>query len=271
VFIRTIAVSFLLLSPVSFSASFDCKKASTAVEKLICKDNTISYYDDLLGQTYKSRVVTSFSKALSELKSEQRQWLKKRNSCTSTDCILSEYKKRITELKNASHLCDSFKQNFIYARTNAIPFEKKGKVNDFFKVIGQDNIPIKIQNNIKDEDNYSYLYRVRMNDDEIDDFVIVSSGGRADCQSYYFLASTENGYNLAPGVNYNRYSNEGKLCSSWGQDMYFIKDRFKKNVTYSVIRDIKNNNESYTLSLAPISESSKTAEMCKVKINISTE
>jgi len=271
VFKQVIVLSFILISPISFSASFDCQKTSSTIEKLICENSTISDYDSRLGQTYKSRVITSVGKALNELRDNQREWLKKRNSCTTPNCVLDEYKKRLTELKNTSSNCSKFKQDFVYGRTKQIPFEKKGKVKDFFKIIGEEGIAFKIRNKIIDDGNYSYLYRARINNDETDDFIITTSGGHADCTSYYFLASTEDGYKLAPGVNYGRYSNEGKLCSSWGQDMYFIKDRFSKNVTYSVIRDIKSESESFTLSLVPISDSFKTTEICKVKVNLIME
>jgi len=75
------------------AASFDCNKASTSIEKLICADSRLGELDSRLAAVYK--------KAVSEnpgLRDSQRQWITQRNSCGDTTCLADAYKKRIDEL-----------------------------------------------------------------------------------------------------------------------------------------------------------------------------
>ena len=79
------------------SASFDCGKAASNVEKLICGNAELSKLDENLNNAY-LRVI-----ARSDVKQKaidsQRQWLKnERNVCRSTECIKIAYEKRISEL-----------------------------------------------------------------------------------------------------------------------------------------------------------------------------
>jgi uncharacterized protein len=81
------------------AASFDCAKASTQVEKLICGDEKISALDDQLATTYKTASETATDKTT--LKTQQKDWLKKkRNSCKDAECLTKAYQTRIDELTN---------------------------------------------------------------------------------------------------------------------------------------------------------------------------
>ena len=44
---------FLFFSSLSFGASFDCNKASTKHEKLICSDEELNKADEEMGKVYK--------------------------------------------------------------------------------------------------------------------------------------------------------------------------------------------------------------------------
>lgn len=80
------------------AASFDCSKATTQGEKLICDDEQLSLQDDLLAKAYEAAL--SLSKNVDEQKAKQRQWLKSvRKACTDTTCLSMAYSKRISELK----------------------------------------------------------------------------------------------------------------------------------------------------------------------------
>lgn len=82
------------------SASFDCAKAATMVEKLVCADAALSAQDDVLAATY--RQAASLSKPDdSEPKTSQRAWLKQRNACADAACIAAAYRSRIAELEDA--------------------------------------------------------------------------------------------------------------------------------------------------------------------------
>ena len=82
----------------SFSPSFDCSKASTLQEKLVCKDRDLASLDVELSALYK-RAREAYNK--DQIRSEQRNWLRnERNSCQDIQCLNNAYKLRINELKS---------------------------------------------------------------------------------------------------------------------------------------------------------------------------
>jgi len=82
------------------SASFDCGKAATAVEKSICRDSGLSALDEELSRLYKQAL--SRTPNPQALKAEQRQWLKtERNRCSDGDCLHRAYNGRIEALSDA--------------------------------------------------------------------------------------------------------------------------------------------------------------------------
>jgi uncharacterized protein len=72
------------------AASFDCTKAASAVEKLICSDAEISKLDDDLAATYAARGRPT---------GDQRRWLGQRNACKDRECIKNAYSTRLTQLQ----------------------------------------------------------------------------------------------------------------------------------------------------------------------------
>jgi len=76
------------------AASFDCSKAVTAVEKIVCSTPEISKLDDALAAAYKVAQDRSSDKAA--LAHDQRLWLAQRNSCGNNGaCIKSSYEARL--------------------------------------------------------------------------------------------------------------------------------------------------------------------------------
>jgi len=90
---------FLLAATTACAASFDCTKAGTKVEKMICADAELSKLDDQLGAVY-SEVVQKYPDRASNFHISQREWLKERNRCKTTDCLRAVYRKKITQLSN---------------------------------------------------------------------------------------------------------------------------------------------------------------------------
>jgi uncharacterized protein len=79
------------------AASFDCAKASTKVEKLICSDSELSKLDEDLSKAYQQSLERSDVKKGATV--SQRQWLKnERNICQNAECIKTAYERRIKEL-----------------------------------------------------------------------------------------------------------------------------------------------------------------------------
>ncbi len=90
-------VGFAALSSFSQAASFDCAKASTSIEKIICSDENASRTDMELSNAYKSALNISKNKAA--LKQQQRKWLKEvRNSCKDVECLIKTNQSRTSEL-----------------------------------------------------------------------------------------------------------------------------------------------------------------------------
>lgn len=85
-----------MLSAPSRAASFDCAKASSVVEKLICRDPDMSQLDDRLSEAYSAAREQSGNP--SQLASEQRAWMARRNQCQTAACVSGAYSARLTEL-----------------------------------------------------------------------------------------------------------------------------------------------------------------------------
>lgn len=90
---------FFFLSPALMAASFDCQKAASSVEKMICADKEVSGLDDALEVTYKKALSVSTDKTL--LTNQQKTWLKERNRCTDLPCLRDSYTRRLSELGTA--------------------------------------------------------------------------------------------------------------------------------------------------------------------------
>lgn len=93
-----VSALLLILTTASFAASpsFDCKKSSTNVEKLICSSSELSRWDASIAEDYKAVRDIDSSDAL---KQQQITWVKRvRNVCTDVACLKIAYEKRDQEL-----------------------------------------------------------------------------------------------------------------------------------------------------------------------------
>lgn len=93
--LRLVFLTLLFLSGTSQGASFDCGKASSRVERLICANNDISALDDLLSEIYVAEVERA---EIAGLRASQKSWLSTRNSCADVSCVSFQYEQRIAEL-----------------------------------------------------------------------------------------------------------------------------------------------------------------------------
>lgn len=81
--------------------SFDCAKASSTSEKLICSDAELAGLDARLAEGY--RRLLAMSDDPTGLKQEQVGWLKTtRNACSTADCMKSAYQTRIDDLETTA-------------------------------------------------------------------------------------------------------------------------------------------------------------------------
>jgi uncharacterized protein len=100
------AIGLCLASAGALAAnpSFDCAKASSDVEKLICSDAELAGLDRSLAGLYGTLLKHTPASEQKMLKAEQRGWVKGRDECWKSDdlrgCVASEYRTRINELKD---------------------------------------------------------------------------------------------------------------------------------------------------------------------------
>lgn len=86
----------LVLSFAVQGASFDCAKAKTKVEKLVCADPALSKQDEVMLSAYQNAYKRIADPA--GLKIEQRGWLEARNACEDSSCLMQVYRERLDRL-----------------------------------------------------------------------------------------------------------------------------------------------------------------------------
>jgi uncharacterized protein len=80
----------------AWAASFDCSKAKSDVEELVCMNPRLSKLDDALAENYKIQFASDIGKgARADLVKSQKSWLQKRNKCETFKCIEDAYTSRI--------------------------------------------------------------------------------------------------------------------------------------------------------------------------------
>lgn len=92
-----IVLGWIALLTAAHAASFDCGKAASKTERLICGDDALSKLDEDLNKAYLHSLERNDVKQ--QATESQRQWLKKeRNICQNAECIKAAYETRIKEL-----------------------------------------------------------------------------------------------------------------------------------------------------------------------------
>jgi uncharacterized protein YecT (DUF1311 family) len=100
------SAGFIAAPNISFAASFDCSKAGTNIEKMICSTESVSQLDEELSKVYKIGIAREQDKKIYQ--ESQSIWLKyNRNSCASADCLADAYKERIKSLNHAMEIATS--------------------------------------------------------------------------------------------------------------------------------------------------------------------
>ena len=80
-----------------FAASFNCQRAVTSVEKLVCDDSVLSVLDSQLTAHYKEAL--NQENARGALVASQKKWILERNKCTSVECLKFSYRQRDAVLR----------------------------------------------------------------------------------------------------------------------------------------------------------------------------
>lgn len=120
-----IALSVVAPSVQAQAASFNCAKAQTPVEHLICSDPQVSELDDRLGMAYRAAEVTGTWQP-SELGPDQKEWLKNvRNKCNDAPCLVRAYQARIAELSKPRDVSGTYKTEGGLLKVKHFPAEHR--------------------------------------------------------------------------------------------------------------------------------------------------
>ena len=117
---KNIIVGMLLCSVYLNAASFDCKKASTQIEKEICSNDKLGKLDEELAFVYKTtkKLFAEEERHVNALRKDQIEWMKTRNTeCRAITqqsiaaCVQNHYNFRINELRE-------YQKNYPISNTN---------------------------------------------------------------------------------------------------------------------------------------------------------
>lgn len=127
-----IAVCFLLFFQPALSASFDCGRASTVTEKMVCNNDRLSSLDTELGDLFHLVVADAIASQKQNLIAEQRVWISQiRNSCRDEDCLQSAYMDRLRKLSVVDDSNGS-EGKYVFATG-----EKSGQLLEFQRALRQ--------------------------------------------------------------------------------------------------------------------------------------
>lgn len=104
-----VAAVLLVDIGLSAAASFDCSRAKSLQEKLICDTRQLSAADDALAGAYARALQSAADREA--LKRQQQQWIRtERDACRDAQCLLSAYRARISALEG---LAGQFAQQWL--------------------------------------------------------------------------------------------------------------------------------------------------------------
>ena len=87
-----VLVSLALMSTAQ-AASFNCAKASTNIEKMICGNAELSKLDEEMNVAYNTALQNVRHAA--SIRQAQKQWIKERNACSDEACVEHAYGRRL--------------------------------------------------------------------------------------------------------------------------------------------------------------------------------
>ena len=112
-----------------YKASFDCSKANSSVEKLICGYPNLATLDVKLSQLYKASIASGIDKE--NILKSQRTWLKNvRNKCKDDECLEKVYRSRINDISNVNVIMPYKKRKLIC--DNVTKLINDGSINNYF-------------------------------------------------------------------------------------------------------------------------------------------
>ncbi len=87
------------------AASFNCSKATTKIEQMICADPELSRLDEEMAEAYKAALQDEVP--AEDIRRAQKRWLKERNRCADVVCLKKTYKGRLQKLESTGAVTGS--------------------------------------------------------------------------------------------------------------------------------------------------------------------
>jgi uncharacterized protein len=171
-------IGFVVILPCPVeAASFDCRKATTNVEKLICSSPELRISDIQLYEVY-MRAIRQAAKP-NQVLAKQRQWLTDiRNKCKTTENLALVYQERIKQLESGISFKTCEAEDLRYCNAEIKDDEEK-TISDLIK-----------------------LFSSRMSSSEIAQFNEIQNGWRKNVEcSCEYETNEENG----PGTGWSGY------------------------------------------------------------------
>lgn len=133
---------YLLLPSFSWAASFDCNRATTLVEKLVCADPGLSQTDEKFSKTY-NEILQSLRDSI-DLKQDQIKWLREvRNKCADIPCLNKVYRDRLAVLEQVSSRTKALEIPAAATSTGPAPLRVIDKITNFsptdYPIIARDD------------------------------------------------------------------------------------------------------------------------------------
>lgn len=139
----TISLLVLLNSDIFGSPSFDCKRATTKIERVICENPLLCDLDCALNVVYNKALVLSSNS--SEIRREQLAWMIKRRA--EYGALVDTYTERLLQLLNNHKLRNFYLKKFIEEHLSIEPiifylaaislWEETSKEIDWYDLIDQ--------------------------------------------------------------------------------------------------------------------------------------
>lgn len=138
-----VLLGIIVMTPSAPAASFDCAKASSKIERMICSSESISALDTRLQNEYTKALAQACEAA--ELKKFQRLWLKSRDTSVDEKGLSWMYEERIKSL----------------ATKNAPPIEKYSVINP---AIGKYKFEVKRSGCVEYRPHHNQVYAMTISD-----------------------------------------------------------------------------------------------------------
>lgn len=82
------------------AAGFDCKKATSDIEKIICSSERLSALDEALNKQFRDALEKADDRT--SLVKAQKAWIQERNKCVDSKCLEKAYESRQASLKSSA-------------------------------------------------------------------------------------------------------------------------------------------------------------------------